>query len=85
MTLGLILSAGLYYGPDLWFPQANFLAGQCLSHDHWGVQPKLVVGTKKKNNKLYYLLQDEDKYEHLQYISREVVEHQASRVPCSKY
>lgn len=61
----------------------KFQAGQFLATKEWGVSPKKVIGTKTKNQQLFYLLMDQDKYEHLQYISRTTIEHKAYRVPCS--
>ena len=81
--MGFALAGLLYYGPDLWFENSHFKPGQCLAYKNWGVSPKQIVGTKVKHNELFYLLKDDDKYEHMQYISRKVIDHKASRVPCS--
>lgn len=93
----LILPIGLYLAQGLinkyWFPPnirilflpPKFEAGQCVAISNiWGINPKKVVGTKSKGQEIFYLLKDDDKYEHLQYISKEVLDNKARRVPCSR-
>jgi len=61
---------------------SKFDQGICLSSSRWGVSPKKVIGYKESKNNSYYLLQDVDRHEHLQYISKLEVDRIGRRISC---
>jgi hypothetical protein len=74
-----------------WFPQSiqkylvsqKFEEGDCLSADKvWGVNPKRVLGMKYKNNEIFYLLIDVDRYEEHQLMDKNIVERYAQKIYC---
>lgn len=95
LLLLLLICVLFFVGPHLvskyWFPTSiqqylildRFKRGQCIGAlSFWGVNPKIIIGTKYKKGERFYLLRDVDKYEHLQYIRSSVVESRAVEVIC---
>lgn len=60
----------------------KFSKGQCVRSDRWGINPKKVIGYKDQNNRSYYLLKDNDRHEHLQYISQYEVNRYGKMASC---
>jgi len=61
---------------------SKFEQGVCLRSSRWGVSPKKVIGYKESQNDSFYLLQDVDRHEHLQYISKLEVDSLGERISC---
>lgn len=91
IILGFIAELGIinkYWLPESirpYFVYSKFERGDCLSMPRmWGNRIKLVLNYKETKSKTGYLLQDRDKYEHLNYISKVVVERYAQKVNCPR-
>ena len=65
-----------------YFVLNQFQKGDCLSSKYWGVNPKKVIGYKESEAKSFYLLQDIDRHEHLQYIPKLEVESIGNKTSC---
>lgn len=60
----------------------QFSSGVCISNKRWGVRNKKVVGFKGTADGRDYLLVDEDRYEHSQYVSKIEVDKYSKTVAC---